>query len=84
MNYTDWMSKQAIYNIDLSKITSDNSDYFIYNVAPSDENIVYKAITGIGLTFDTMNNKIYIEFTNNETEEEELNSILSQIIEITQ
>ena len=84
MSYTDWVSKQAVYEIDLSTITSDNSDTFTYSVEPTSENIVYQAITAIGFTFDTANNKIYIECTYNTTDEEELNSILSQTIEITQ
>ena len=83
MNYNDWITQSANYQIDLSLIESNSTDSFIYNTTTTEDSKVTAAITAITFTFDTTNNKILIKNTFNETEEADLNEVLNVEIELT-
>jgi hypothetical protein len=83
MNYNDWITQSANYQIDLSLIESNLTDSFIYNTTTTEDSKVTAAITAITFTFDTTNNKILIKNTFTETEDADLNEVLNVEIELT-
>ena len=83
MNYNDWITQSANYQIDLSTIESDSTDSFTYTTTTTEDSKVTAAITAITFTFDTTNNKILIENTFTETDEADLNEVLDIKIELT-
>ena len=83
MNYNDWLTQSASYQIDLSLIESDSADSFTYTTTTTEDSKVTAAITAITFTFDTTNNKILIKNTFNETDEADLNEVLNVEIELT-
>lgn len=83
MNYNDWLTQSAGYQIDLSTIESDSTDSFTYTTTTTEDSKVTAAITAITFTFDTTNNKILIKNTFTETEEADLNEVLNTEIELT-
>lgn len=83
MNYNDWLTQSAGYQIDLSTIESDSTDSFTYTTTTTEDSKVTAAITAITFTFDTTNNKILIKNTFTETDEADLNEVLNVEIELT-
>ena len=83
MNYNDWITQSANYQIDLSLIESGSADSFTYTTTTTEDSKVTVAITAITFTFDTTNNKILIKNTFNETEDADLNEVLNVEIELT-
>lgn len=83
MNYNDWITQSANYQIDLSTIESDSTDSFTYTTTTTEDSKVTAAITAITFTFDTTNNKILIKNTFTDTDDADLNEVLNKKIELT-
>lgn len=83
MNYNDWITQSANYQIDLSTIESSSDISFTFIPTTTEDSKVTKAITAILFTFIKERNKILIENTFTATDEADLNEVLNTEIELT-
>lgn len=83
MNYNDWITQSANYQIDLSTIESSSDISFTFIPTTTEDSKVTAAITAITFTFDTTNNKILIKNTFTDTDDADLNEVLNKEIELT-
>ena len=83
MNYNDWITQSANYQIELSTIEASTDNSFIYIPTTTEDSKVTAAITAILFTFNITDNKILIKNTFTETDEADLNEVLNVEIELT-